>query len=595
MATIRHARTVALQATSPRINAITLPPNVAADWATNVTGAAKPADYATVNRVQRGASFTGTPIDGDIWIDTSVTPNVIKTRVAGAWQIGASYVTNTNQVTDGAGLGTTATWGGVSGTGKPADDATKNIVTASATAPSSPTNGDIWVDTSGTPYLLKVRVAGAWTTGARNTTDTNQLTDSAGLGTTATWANVTGTGRPSNNADVTATILGASGTSIVMTNANLFKSASGTAGVFIGSGGLIGKNASGATTFSIDGSTGAATFYGALSGATGTFAGELSAATGSFAGSLSAATGTFAGTLSAACITSGTMNGARINGGTISGTSLAIADSGSGWLLNAGYAGTVVYYRKLEGYNINAGNGATPGDSAVIGASGTAAAGVYGSSTGSGGHGVRGEAGNGLGFVGYNGGTYDFYAYGSASNYGPFTGAHDALVVKGAALEPGDIVVDAGVAVRKNVSNTICHVALSSAPNQPGAVGVVCNLPRSLEIVSELPAAMMTRHWTTQPDGQRVENTIPAPEWYDLRLTHAAITINALGEGQVNVCGLAGPLAIGDLITTSALPGKGQRQTDDVVRATTVAKCREAVTFDFPEQVKTVACIYLCG
>ena len=299
--------------------------------------------------------------------------------------------------------------------------------------------------------------------------------------------------------------------------------------------------------------------------------------------------------LNASKINAGTISANYINGGTFSGASIQIASSESGWLLNAGYAGTVVYYRKLEGYNINAGNGAMPGYSAVIGTSVTAAAGVYGSSTGSGGHGLRGEAGNGLGFVGYNGGTYDFYAYGSASNYGPFTGAHDALVPKGAALEPGDIVVDAGVAVRKNVSNTICHVALSSMPSQPGAVGVVCNLPRSIEIVSELPAAMMDRLWTTQPDGQRVENTIPAPEWYDLRLTHAAITINALGEGQVNVCGLGGALAIGDLITTSPMPGKGQRQSDDVVRASSVAKCREAVTFDFPEQVKTVACIYLCG
>lgn len=38
--------------------------------------------------------------------------------------LNANYTTNTNQLTDGAGLGTTATWGGVTGTGKPADNAT---------------------------------------------------------------------------------------------------------------------------------------------------------------------------------------------------------------------------------------------------------------------------------------------------------------------------------------------------------------------------------------------------------------------------------------------------------------------------------------
>ena len=222
------------------------------------------------------------------------------------------------------------------------------------------------------------------------------------------------------------------------------------------------------------------------------------------------------------------------------------------------------------------------------------AAGVYGVSTG-GGHGVRGEAGNGLGFVGYNGGTYDFYAYGSASNYGPFTGAHDALIAKGVAVEVGDIVVDVDVAVRKNVSNTICFVAPSTAAGQVAAVGVVCTLPTTLDLADELPAAMMDRMWTTQPDGQRFENLIPCREWIDLRLTHNKLTMNALGEGQINVCGLGGNLMPGDLITTSALPGKGQRQSDDVVRASSVAKCREAVTFDHPEQVRLVACIYLCG
>jgi hypothetical protein len=79
-----------------------------------------------------------------------------------------------------------------------------------------------------------------------------------------TWSTVTGTGKPADNADVTTTILGASGTSIVMTNANLFKSGSGAGGVFIGSGGLYGKDSGGVTTFSIDGATGAAYFKGTL-------------------------------------------------------------------------------------------------------------------------------------------------------------------------------------------------------------------------------------------------------------------------------------------------------------------------------------------
>ena len=68
-------------------------------------------------------------------------------------------------------------------------------------------------------------------------------------------------------ADVTSTILSSSGTSIVMSNASLFKSSSGIGGVFIGSGGLVGKDSGGSTTFAIDGSTGAASFRGDITGA----------------------------------------------------------------------------------------------------------------------------------------------------------------------------------------------------------------------------------------------------------------------------------------------------------------------------------------
>jgi len=75
-------------------------------------------------RTTSGASAPTDPINNDIWIDTSVTPNVAKVRLNDAWQIAANYTTNTNQLTDGANLGATATWSGVSGSGKPADNAT---------------------------------------------------------------------------------------------------------------------------------------------------------------------------------------------------------------------------------------------------------------------------------------------------------------------------------------------------------------------------------------------------------------------------------------------------------------------------------------
>lgn len=579
MATIKHSRTLALQATIPRIVAVPLPINVTADWTTNVTGAGKPADDATKNRIQTGTSFSGTPVNGDIWIDTNTSPAIVKTRVGGVWVSSANYTTNTNQLTDGANLGGTATWSGV-----------------------------------------------------------------------------TGAGKPSSYADVTTTIMGNSGTSILMTASNLFKSSSGLGGVFIGSGGLFGKNTSGVTTFSIDGATGAAVFAGSLSAATGTFSGSLSAATGTFAGSLSAATGSFGAVTAGGAVTVNT-SGSISNGIAYGGTGFFLGYSGAAYKFSVGdatkylrwdgstltftgalsaatgsfsgslSAATGTFSGTLEagGINISGTLGAsmifsTASSAVTIGnliaagyieaTAGSAskpavrgyqtynALAVHGETTSSGGsaHGVRGECSyNGAtGIVGGANG-YDFYADGAGTNYGPFTGSHDALVPKGAALELGDIVCDVGVAARKNVSNTICFVARSASPSQPAVVGVVACEPRPLLDDESLPAALRDSFTSVMPDGTRIRTMIPAPEFADLRWTHDVVAINAVGEGMVNVCGEGGNLLPGDLITTSSIAGKGMRQADDVVRASSVAKCREAVTFDNPDQVRMVACIYLCG
>lgn len=82
---------------------------------------------------------------------------------------------------------------------------------------------------------------------------------------------------------------------------------------------------------------------------------------------------------------------------------------------------------------------------------------------------------------------------------------------------------------------------------------------------------------------------------YDYIDTHDRALVNALGEGSVNVCGENGDIEVGDLIVTSSIAGKGMRQSDDIVRGYTVAKSREAVTFSSPDEIKQIACIYLCG
>ena len=197
---------------------------------------------------------------------------------------------------------------------------------------------------------------------------------------------------------------------------------------------------------------------------------------------------------------------------------------------------------------------------------------------------------------------YDFYADGAGVNYGPFTGAHDALIPINATITEGDIVVDCGVAARKNFSNTICFVETSSNPNQKGVVGMLVGTSRLLD-VEFLPTALKDDPTITVETviemGIETEREIvtvnPKPEVESLKLTHKVIAMNALGEGQINVCGEGGNLQIGDMIVTSSIPGKGMKQADDIVRNITVAKSRENVTFISSNEVKQVACIYLCG
>lgn len=141
----------------------------------------------------------------DIWIDTDAIPTIIYNWNGSSWSQIGNYTTNTNQLTDGAGLGTTALWPNVTGTGKPADGATKNIVYRQATEPTGTahTINDIWIDTDATPTVIYNWNGSTWSQIGNYTTNTNQLTDGAGLGTKAVWDNVTGTGKPENNANKT--------------------------------------------------------------------------------------------------------------------------------------------------------------------------------------------------------------------------------------------------------------------------------------------------------------------------------------------------------------------------------------------------------
>jgi hypothetical protein len=319
-------------------------------------------------------------------------------------------------------------------------------------------------------------------------------------------------------------------------------------------------------------------------------------------------------------VNAGTVNGVNINGSYINGSTLTggqFYTSGStSYLVMDGAANEFAVYR--SGSKV-ARIGYSPSSSflgivSVIDASGVT--GIFSYSTGgstnaiyayregagtalradSGGAGagcnaVRGEnvSGGGLGWLGVNPTDGGFGVYAGRGGVGPFTGAHDALIAKDDPAQPGDIVFDVRVIARNGWGDTLTVVAGSATEMQRGVVGVIeSRFPFSAD---SMLAALPTPRFGDQ--------TTPIRQ--HLAKDHHRLKINSIGEGQVSVCGRGGDLSTGDLICASGIRGKGQRQNtadgvaDDIVRCFTVAKAREPIVFSSLDEIRRVACIYLCG
>lgn len=168
--------------------------------------------------------------------------------------------------------------------------------------------------------------------------------------------------------------------------------------------------------------------------------------------------------------------------------------------------------------------------------------------------------------------TFAFYA--STGAYGPFTGSHTVLWPRSEPLpEPGDLVADGAIMFRNGLSNTI-SVGKHSVANKP-ALGV-----------------FVTEAWMNRPAA--IGDDVSARDLVALRRDYTMLLINALGEGQINVCDEGGPIEAGDLLVASSTPGKAMRQDDDLVRAKTVARSRENVVFNASGHARA-ACIYVSG
>jgi hypothetical protein len=192
--------------------------------------------------------------------------------------------------------------------------------------------------------------------------------------------------------------------------------------------------------------------------------------------------------------------------------------------------------------------------------------GVWGESASNTGKGLAGYAssttGSNYGVSGWSASTsgYDFYASGPGTDYGPFTGAHEALLDDSfpAEVKVGMIVSATGEThIRTladgsvDISSTLPTVRLADRPEDKAVLGV---------LVAEID--------------------LPGDHWYSPAAGERFASINALGEGRVWVTNINGDIEAGDAITSSAIPGYGQKQDGDFVHIYTLGKATDTVDWD---------------
>lgn len=308
-------------------------------------------------------------------------------------------------------------------------------------------------------------------------------------------------------------------------------------------------------------------------------------------------------------VVDGTFSAAKITFGTMTGVGMYVA--GGNFQINAS-TGSVQAYA-FNGTNSTFGNAPNPGlpSVSITGASAgvTPTVKIVSAGSNASAHALQAQNSNygTSGIVGMSG-FYDFYADGSGTNYGPFTGAHDALVPNDAAPDLGDLMVDVACVASRGYSNTLFTMERTSVPYQRGVRGPVAAIAGPLR--DHAPAAMIDgRSYSFDEDGKLLHvHELMTDSYYTLADSHTLVAVNAVGEGSIKVCGESGPIGPDDLLVASSTPGVAMRQNvgqlaggaaDDVVRCYTVAKARvapgQAVEFAHADSILVVPCIYLGG
>ena len=111
------------------------------------------------------------------------------------------------------------------------------------------------------------------------------------------------------------------------------------------------------------------------------------------------------------------------------------------------------------------------------------------------------------------------------------------------------------------ITEALPNITLSSKPNDPAVFGVLADRKDNA---------------CTNTDGSTETDTDPRfiNDLFD------RVRVNSIGEGAVWVSNINGNIANGDYITSSVIPGIGQKQADDILHNYTVAKATMSCDFN---------------
>jgi hypothetical protein len=164
------------------------------------------------------------------------------------------------------------------------------------------------------------------------------------------------------------------------------------------------------------------------------------------------------------------------------------------------------------------------------------------------------------------GSSVDFYAGGPGINFYPFTGSHEVILSEELPKDilPGMIVSLTGYVEKRykddgsvSLSSTMPEITIATEDQDKAVFGVFVSEDQHTK-----------DHWLQR----------------EVRVG----TVNALGEGRVWVCNSNGDIEAGDYLTTSSVPGYGQKQEDDLLHNYTLGKATETIDWNSITKVVTI-------